>query len=264
MNCLKSISITCVDVDKISVTMTGFESDVEYWKEEIGRKLDAHPVQETRSQKGTYTTITVMYEKNYALLTENIIYKAIPAELNDIYERGIIPKAMFSIDTYSAVVKLHFTPDKYTAISQTADEVLKQMGLNVAVPAQLNYNVNNLSTDIGVGTKKVIRQLFPIPGTTINDIGGMLYVNIDYPEEVEEVADDDCVISTSKRQLDLSLKVLGTSGEPRYVIGRYRTERQPCGFPMAVIYNLVGGVFAITHYSITKEDVQERVDLWPF
>lgn len=253
----------------VSVTAFGKETALKVAKAIIS-KFDAKYQVTALREDPPWMTCTCMSEKNKdsnVPIQQAGIFKSIPGEIYDLHQRKLFFKSIVpGTLNPSAARYIKRSDDIYGAEGWTTSEILSAIGANVSPPASLSYHVYQMTIQKGVPLVSVLRSMFPIPGLTISNYDGHLYITLPDSSTGAEVANivensgSICDIvhgGESKTTTEFAYKVVGVHGEPKTVEDIDDTEEEDSEgqSEVVLIMNKAGGVFGVKKRTTYSEAV---------
>lgn len=249
--CLWSIRLTMESDGTITLSLTGLKNDVE--EHELWNILEKQGtvIKEETTIRGTAYTKTKTVKQTFSWQGSGagVVIKAVPSQLLAIFAADYIPRALFDLNTYTYTVKI-ISGTTYLEKTETVEAVLHKLGLNVRIPAGLNYQVTNITIKEGADAHQILKSLFPIPGATIVKIRDTWFVNISLDSEIlEALFSNLCVTQNSTLTQPILLSAIGATAKPNAV-----KSEEGGGDICDAVYqsNLIGGIFGILKIEITS------------
>ncbi len=255
---VKNISLSLQEDGSISATVTGFEADVYIVMNEIMRvQNNAYTINSRRIQ-GAMLTISATSDQDdtYEKIPAGAIFKTIPKDIYDLHMSGIIHRSMQSpLEAPDSDVYIKYS-DMYGTNGWRVSEILKMLDINAHIPSAFDYHVYQLTASRGSPIISFIHKLLPVSGLIVEKRFGGYYVSI--AKGSAYFAGNTClIVGQTSKTTKYRTVVAGLPGEPRYIVGQ-SGQQALCG--ATVVYNLVGGIWAITETKMTMKSDQIRVE----
>lgn len=257
----KSISMSKNPDGTISITVVGWMDNADKLCQAAMNMISSEYKIIGSSEDGGFRTIVAVSEKNKdsAVKVKNSgIFKSIPKDIYDLYASGLFYRSIVPANVSPGVGRyIKESDDIYGAQGWTVQEIFSMIGGNVSVPAGLDYHVYEANITKGAPLSSVIRSFFPLPGVTIANRNGSLYINLP-GQEREPSIEGTCVedIGVQETITKYSYKVIGLQGEFKASMNEGGSsdeiESDDTDASMKCIRNAVGGIFFVESRTVSN------------
>lgn len=293
----KSVSISKSNTGAIRINLTFLSFDggsvkySELFTIKVDDEIDMYGhtfVCVSRSESNMTTKVGLINKSSYKerKLTTQILFRTLPTALVTAARHQIINSVTIpSIDNPD--VKMFFrevSDDLYGnggyTVSDVLDEVSDMLEINISVPNMFDYQISNLTLNVGSTVMQIITNLLPVPGLTASYRGD----NSIYIREAQSEGEFNSFVNSlppcNVESLNISYNdfyyiVEGQKGEPEGIeyntdtildinssdINNYTSESPTTSWNLGIIYNLFGEIFGMSYSSTSEETMQQHIVL---
>lgn len=267
--CVKQLSLSKSADSTISVSLTTLPDEVEINYTEI-YKFYNFELELKFAKKGPTSLSLSLVSKNTdgnnLKAQRSVVFKTMPKALYNMYQSVMVPKAIMPpLFEPDIDINILLCDDPYGIEGWRVIDILSALGLNVTIPATLNYRIFELSIKEGTPMLSMLQGLFPFPGVSITYFNGAFYVNFQTDDVSPDVFDVCEITSKSVDTKYYQCTVTGLNSEPLYVDnqvgeGSMIIDLTGPGASLLIQTNLVGGIHGVLFESESDVKTSSYVD----